>query len=100
MQVRSHPHSHFRPDLPKLTLLPALPFPPSDISAPRPLAPTPHTVRRVSALFLPPVEALYPNGITTHVPDQRGAFVEIKGLDQTMEGASRPGFFRGVATVV
>ncbi|GAA5826100.1 hypothetical protein JCM3770_003828 [Rhodotorula araucariae] len=54
----------------------------------------------VSALFLPPVEALYPSGITTDVAAQRGAFVEVKGLQEVMEGASRPGFFRGVATVV
>ncbi|GAA5863424.1 hypothetical protein JCM8547_006977 [Rhodosporidiobolus lusitaniae] len=56
--------------------------------------------RRVSALFLPPVEALYPSGITTEVSKQRGTFLEVKGLQEVMEGASRPGFFRGVATVV
>ncbi|GAA5992974.1 hypothetical protein JCM10908_000778 [Rhodotorula pacifica] len=56
--------------------------------------------RRVSALFLPPVEALYPSGITTDVSKQRGTFVEVKGLQEVMEGRSRPGFFRGVATVV
>ncbi|GAA5891643.1 hypothetical protein JCM8208_007355 [Rhodotorula glutinis] len=54
----------------------------------------------VSALFLPPVDALYPSGITTDVAQQVGAFVEVKGLDGVMEGRSRPGFFRGVATVV
>ncbi|BGP19789.1 hypothetical protein JCM10213_003098 [Rhodosporidiobolus nylandii] len=56
--------------------------------------------RRVSALFLPPVDALYPSGITTDVSKQRGTFLEVKGLQEVMEGASRPGFFRGVATVV
>lgn len=56
--------------------------------------------RRVSALFLPPVSALYPSGITTEVSKQRGAFVEVKGLQEVMEGVSRPAFFRGVATVV
>ncbi|BGP27364.1 pantoate-beta-alanine ligase [Rhodotorula toruloides] len=59
-----------------------------------------HPSRKVSALFLPPVEALYPSGITTDVSKQRGTFVEVKGLQEVMEGASRPGFFRGVATVV
>jgi pantoate--beta-alanine ligase len=54
----------------------------------------------VSALFLPPVSALYPSGITTEVSKQRGAFVEVKGLQEVMEGVSRPAFFRGVATVV
>ncbi|KAI5474353.1 pantoate-beta-alanine ligase [Pseudohyphozyma bogoriensis] len=52
------------------------------------------------AVFLPPVEALYPSGITTDVSKQRGTFIEVKGLQEVMEGASRPGFFRGVATVV
>lgn len=54
----------------------------------------------MGALFLPPVEALYPGGITTEVSRQRGTFVEVKGLQDAMEGGSRPGFFRGVATVV
>ncbi|GAA5998378.1 hypothetical protein JCM5350_005883 [Sporobolomyces pararoseus] len=58
------------------------------------------TPRTVSALFLPPVEALYPSGITTDVSKQRGTFIEVKGLQDSMEGKSRPGFFRGVATVV
>lgn len=58
------------------------------------------TPRKVSALFLPPVEALYPSGITTEVSKQRGTFIEVKGLQDSMEGKSRPGFFRGVATVV
>ncbi|KWU41525.1 pantothenate synthetase [Rhodotorula sp. JG-1b] len=59
-----------------------------------------HPSRKVSALFLPPVEALYPSGITTDVSKQRGTFLEVKGLQEVMEGKSRPGFFRGVATVV
>ncbi|SCV73237.1 BQ2448_7162 [Microbotryum intermedium] len=58
------------------------------------------TLRKVAALFLPPVSALYPSGITTQVSEQRGTFVEVKGLQEVMEGVSRPGFFRGVATVV
>jgi len=43
-------------------------------------------------LFLPPAEAVYPNGYATTV--------SVAGLDQPMEGASRPGHFDGVATVV
>ncbi|GAA5866063.1 hypothetical protein JCM3774_000012 [Rhodotorula dairenensis] len=62
--------------------------------------PAAHPDRKVSALFLPPVEALYPSGITTDVSKQRGTFLEVKGLQEVMEGKSRPGFFRGVATVV
>jgi pantoate--beta-alanine ligase len=43
-------------------------------------------------VFAPPVEELYPNGAAT--------FVEVEGLSQRLDGASRPGHFRGVATVV
>ena len=44
-------------------------------------------------LFAPTVEELYPNG-----PDS--TFVEVPGLSNRLDGASRPGHFRGVATVV
>ena len=44
-------------------------------------------------LFAPTVEELYPNG-----PDS--TFVEIPGLSDRLDGASRPGHFRGVSTVV
>jgi pantoate--beta-alanine ligase len=51
-------------------------------------------------LFLPSVTEMYPSGITLDVSKQVGAFVEVKGLSEQLEGASRPQFFRGVATVV
>ncbi|KAH9913951.1 Pantoate-beta-alanine ligase [Epithele typhae] len=44
--------------------------------------------------------AMYPGGITQDVRAQTGTFVEVKGFGHQMEGASRPTFFRGVATVV
>ena len=44
------------------------------------------------AVFAPTVEELYPAGGTT--------FVEVEGLGNRLDGASRPGHFRGVATVV
>lgn len=73
---------------------------PSDsTSTSTPSSTTTTRTRTVSALFLPPVEALYPGGITTDVKLQRGTFLEVKGLQDAMEGGSRPGFFRGVATV-
>ncbi|KAK0532557.1 pantoate-beta-alanine ligase [Tilletia horrida] len=56
--------------------------------------------RKVDVVFAPTVSELYPNGFTQRVEDQVGAFVEIRGLASEMEGKSRPGFFRGVATVV
>ncbi len=46
----------------------------------------------VDFLFAPQPEELYPAGATT--------FVEVAGLSDKLEGESRPGHFRGVATVV
>ena len=46
----------------------------------------------VDLLFAPSVQEMYPAGATT--------FVEVNGLSERLDGASRPGHFRGVATVV
>jgi pantoate--beta-alanine ligase len=46
----------------------------------------------VDLVFAPSVEEMYPGGAST--------FVEVAGLSERMDGASRPGHFRGVATVV
>lgn len=43
-------------------------------------------------VFVPSVEEMYPAGATT--------IVEVTGLSDRLDGASRPGHFRGVATVV
>ena len=43
-------------------------------------------------VFAPSLEELYPPGAAT--------FVEVDGLSSRLDGASRPGHFRGVATVV
>jgi pantoate--beta-alanine ligase len=43
-------------------------------------------------VFAPSVEELYPPGAAT--------FVDVEGLGSRLDGASRPGHFRGVATVV
>lgn len=45
-----------------------------------------------SVVFAPTVEELYPAGAST--------FVEVEGLSERLDGKSRPGHFRGVATVV
>lgn len=52
------------------------------------------------AVFLPSVGLMYPSGITLDVSKQLGTFVEVIGKSHQMEGAIRPHFFRGVATVV
>ncbi|KAI9217889.1 Pantoate-beta-alanine ligase [Blastocladiella britannica] len=52
------------------------------------------------AVFAPSVATMYPRGISTHVDQQRGAFVAVEGLSHQLEGGVRPHFFRGVATVV
>jgi pantoate--beta-alanine ligase len=54
---------------------------------------------RVTAVFAPNTKTMYP----TLPPDSSipgvGSFVEMRPLGQLLEGASRPVFFRGVATV-
>jgi pantoate--beta-alanine ligase len=44
-------------------------------------------------VFVPSVPTVYPHGMNS-------TFVEVLGLSDVLEGASRPGHFRGVATVV
>jgi pantoate--beta-alanine ligase len=46
----------------------------------------------VDLVFAPSVQEMYPSGAST--------FVEVPGLSDRLDGASRPGHFRGVATVV
>jgi pantoate--beta-alanine ligase len=46
----------------------------------------------VDYIFAPPVEEIYPKGFAT--------YVAVEGLSEPMEGAARPGHFRGVATVL
>jgi len=54
---------------------------------------------RVEALLVPSVAELYPHGIPQQEELQRGAFVTVQPLASRLEGATRPHFFRGVATV-
>jgi len=46
----------------------------------------------VGVVFAPAAETMYPAGTTT--------FVEVGELGERLDGASRPGHFRGVATIV
>jgi pantoate--beta-alanine ligase len=56
--------------------------------------------RRVDAIFVPKVSEMYPAGVPLDVEKQAGAFVTVQGCSEQLEGAQRPQFFRGVATVV
>ena len=47
---------------------------------------------KVDGLFLPDIAEMYPHGFST--------YVQVEGLSERLEGKSRPGHFRGVATVV
>jgi pantoate--beta-alanine ligase len=46
----------------------------------------------VDYVFAPTVEEIYPPGFST--------YVTVEGVSDTLEGAARPGHFRGVTTVV
>jgi pantoate--beta-alanine ligase len=46
----------------------------------------------VDYVFAPDAEEMYPPGFST--------YVNVEGLTETLEGASRPGHFKGVSTVV
>jgi len=50
------------------------------------------TAAGVDAVFAPEPEEMYPAGFGTHV--------NVEGISERLEGRSRPGHFRGVATVV
>jgi len=48
--------------------------------------------RGVDLIFAPSADEIYPPGFST--------YVEVEGLSDKLEGASRPGHFKGVTTVV
>ena len=48
--------------------------------------------RKVDLVFVPTIEEMYPAGSTT--------FVDVGRVAEPLEGAARPGHFRGVATIV
>lgn len=50
--------------------------------------------RKVDLVFAPSVKEIHPNGTETHT------YVDVPGLSTMLEGASRPGHFRGVSTIV
>lgn len=48
----------------------------------------------IDMVFTPTPEVIYPNGT------DKQSFIDVPGLSNILEGVSRPGHFRGVATVV
>ncbi|XTZ37667.1 pantoate--beta-alanine ligase [Salmonella enterica] len=50
--------------------------------------------RKVDFVFAPAPEDIYPQGTDTQT------YVDVPGISTMLEGASRPGHFRGVATIV
>lgn len=54
---------------------------------------------RISAVFAPTTAEMYPAGFPGQKVDSKGSFVSITPVGEVLEGASRPTFFRGVATV-
>lgn len=54
---------------------------------------------RITTVFKPTSQVMYPNLPPTSDPNGSGSFVTITPLGSLLEGASRPVFFRGVATV-
>ncbi len=50
--------------------------------------------RKVDYVFAPAVEEIYPHGL------EGQTYVDVPGLSTMLEGASRPGHFRGVSTIV
>ncbi|KAF4507766.1 hypothetical protein G6O67_004229 [Ophiocordyceps sinensis] len=53
----------------------------------------------VSAVFAPSTADMYPSGFPGQDVASKGSFVTITPVGELLEGASRPTFFRGVATV-
>jgi len=54
---------------------------------------------RISAIFAPTTKVMYPTLPPSSEVNGKGSFVTITPVAEVLEGASRPVFFRGVATV-
>ncbi|KAK4454447.1 pantothenate synthetase [Podospora aff. communis PSN243] len=65
----------------------------------RELADDGENLGRISAVFMPTTADMYPSGFPGQEVDSKGSFVTITPVAEVLEGASRPTFFRGVATV-
>src|SRR5215471_13585636 len=95
MTLVEHAKKHCAPVYASIFLNPTQFGPHEDLSRyPRPLEADVEklTAAKVDGLFLPEAKEIYPHGFST--------YVHVEGLSERLEGKSRPGHFRGVATVV
>lgn len=53
----------------------------------------------IAAVFAPTTGVMYPSGRPSQEINGKGSFVTITPVGELLEGASRPTFFRGVATI-
>lgn len=60
----------------------------------------PRDIPRDLAMLKPFTDAVFMPADAEMYPDNYDTWVEVKGLTEQLEGASRPGHFRGVSTVV
>ncbi|KAK4205143.1 hypothetical protein QBC40DRAFT_271751 [Triangularia verruculosa] len=65
----------------------------------RELADDGENLGRISAVFAPTTNEMYPGGFPGQEIDSKGSFVSITPVGELLEGRTRPTFFRGVATV-
>ncbi|TGJ86751.1 hypothetical protein E0Z10_g2019 [Xylaria hypoxylon] len=54
---------------------------------------------RISAVFAPTTNEIYPSGFPGQEVNSKGSFVVMTPISELLEGRTRPTFFRGVATV-
>ncbi|KAJ3496468.1 hypothetical protein NLG97_g2642 [Lecanicillium saksenae] len=60
----------------------------------RELADDGNNLGRISAVFAPTTDQMYPSGFPGQEIDSKGSFVTITPVSEVLEGASRPTFFR------
>lgn len=65
----------------------------------RELADNGDSLGQIAAVFAPTTQTMYPSGQPAQEVDGKGSFVTVTPIGEKLEGACRPTFFRGVATV-
>jgi pantoate--beta-alanine ligase len=60
----------------------------------------PRNIERDLAMLKPFTDAVFMPSASDMYPDKYDTWIEVKGITKPLEGAARPGHFRGVSTVV